>query len=273
MAAAGTIGFIGAGNMAGAIVHGVVEADIVDGSDVHLYDASVSVAQSLAQQTGARVTNSAKALVEACEVVVLAVKPQVLPVVLAEIADDVAQHRPLVVSIAAGTTLAALGAKLGEARLVRVMPNVNALVGAGMAAVCANAAATEDDVARVEEIFAAVGDVVHLAEKDFAAYTAIAGSSPAFVFTFIDALARGAVRDGLPKALSVQIAAQAVLGSARMVLERAEAGATPADLTDTVCSPGGTTIAGLVAMEEAGFSSAVVRGVRAVVDRHHELGA
>lgn len=259
--------------MAGAIVRGAVDSGAVAGSAVVLHDAHPPAAQALAEDTGARVVGSAGELVAASDVVVLAVKPQVLPVVLAEIADDVARRRPLVVSIAAGVTLATLGATLEGARLVRVMPNVNALVGAGMAALCGNDAAGEEDLTAVEELFTAVGDVVRIAERDFATYTAIAGSSPAFVFTFIDALARGAVRDGMPKALSVQIAAQAVLGSARMVLERAEAGTTPADLADMVSSPGGTTIAGLVAMEDAGFSPAVVRGVRAVIERDRELGA
>jgi len=269
-----TIGFVGAGTMAGAIVRGITAAGLVPGSDVVLHDVAAPTAQRLADDVGARVADSATALVEECDVVVLAVKPQVLPAVLTDLRDAVAARRPLLVSIAAGISLAALEDLLGGADVpvVRVMPNVNAMIGAGMAAVCGNEAASAADVARVVEVFAAVGDAVELAEKDFATYTAIAGSSPAFVFTFVDALARGAVRDGMPKALATRIAAQAVLGSARMVLERADDGVSPADLVDMVCSPGGTTIAGIVAMEEAGFSPAVVRGVRAVVDRDRELG-
>ena len=268
-----TIGFIGAGTMAGAIVRGVTAAGVVPGGDVLLYDVNGPAAQRLADDVGATVADSAEAVVRDSDVVVLAVKPQVLPAVLGDLASAVVERRPVLVSIAAGITLAALDALLpgGDVPVVRVMPNVNAMIGAGMAALCGNAAAGEDDVARVEEIFAAVGGTVVLAEKDFATYTAIAGSSPAFVFTFIDALARGAVRDGMPKALATRIAAQAVLGSARMVLERADDGVSPADLVDMVCSPGGTTIAGIVAMEEAGFTPAVVRGVRAVVDRDREL--
>lgn len=269
-----TIGFIGAGTMAGAIVRGVTAAGVVPGGDVLLFDVNAAAAQALAADVGATVGVSAEAVVRDSDVVVLAVKPQVLPAVLADLADAVAARRPLVVSIAAGISLAAIEGHLGggDVRVVRVMPNVNAMIGAGMAAVCGNAAASADDVARVVEIFAAVGKAVEIAEKDFATYTAIAGSSPAFVFTFIDALARGAVRGGMPKALATEIAAQAVLGSARMVLERAGDGVSPADLVDMVCSPGGTTIAGIVAMEEAGFTPAVVRGVQAVVDRDRELG-
>lgn len=267
------IGFIGAGTMAGAIVRGVTAAGVVAGEEIVLHDVHHDVAQALADSVGARVAASAQEVVGGCEVVVLAVKPQVLPAVLEGLAAQVAEHRPLLVSIAAGISLAAIedGLGTGDVPVVRVMPNVNAQVGAGMAAVCGNTAASAADVARVVEIFGAVGEAVELAEKDFSVFTALAGSSPAFVFTFVDALARGAVRGGMPKALATRIAAQAVLGSARMVLERAGDGVTPADLVDMVCSPAGTTIAGLVAMEEAGFSPAVVRGVQAVVDRDHEL--
>ncbi|WP_324652971.1 pyrroline-5-carboxylate reductase [Georgenia sp. H159] len=269
-----TIGFIGAGTMAGAIVRGATAAGVVPGGDVLLYDVAADAAQRLADDVGASVAPSAEAVVTGSDVVVLAVKPQVLPAVLGGLAATVVRRRPVLVSIAAGISLAALEERLpgGEVPVVRVMPNVNAMIGAGMAAVCGNEAASADDVARVVEIFAAVGEAVELPEKDFATYTAIAGSSPAFVFTFIDALARGAVRGGLPKALATRIAAQAVLGSARMVLERAADGVSPADLVDMVCSPGGTTIAGIVAMEESGFSPAIVRAVQAVADRDRELG-
>ena len=269
-----TIGFVGAGTMAGAIVRGITAAGVVPGADVLLYDVATDAARRLAGDVGATVARSAEEVVRGSDVVVLAVKPQVLPAVLTDLAGAVTERRPVLVSIAAGITLGALEELLGggDVPVVRVMPNVNAMIGAGMAAVCGNAAASAEDVARVVEMFDAVGGTVEIAEKDFATYTAIAGSSPAFVFTFIDALARGAVRGGMPKALATRIAAQAVLGSARMVLERAEAGVSPADLVDMVCSPGGTTIAGIVEMEEAGFSPAVVRGVQAVIDRDRELG-
>jgi len=268
-----TIGFIGAGTMAGAIVRGITASGTVAAGDVFLHDVHADTAQRLADDVGAKVASSPEALVRDSDVVVLAVKPQVLPAVLDELAGAITERRPVLVSIAAGISIAAIESRLpgGDVPVVRVMPNVNAQIGAGMAAVCGNRAASADDVARVLEIFRAVGEAVELAEKDFATYTAIAGSSPAFVYTFIDALARGAVQGGMPKALATRIAAQAVLGSARMVLERADDGVSPADLVDMVCSPGGTTIAGIVAMEEAGFSPAVVRGVQAVVARDREL--
>jgi pyrroline-5-carboxylate reductase len=268
------IGFIGAGTMAGAIVRGVTAAGTVDAGDILLVDTRAEAAQSLAAETGAGVAGSPAELVAGSDVVVLAVKPQVLPAVLDGLRDDLAEHRPLLVSIAAGITLAALGERFPEGLpIVRVMPNVNAMIGAGMAAVCGNEHASEEQVHAVRDLFAAVGDAVVLAERDFSTYTAIAGSAPAFAFAFVDALARGAVKNGMPKALATRIAAQTVLGSARMVLERADDGVTPADLVDLVCSPGGTTIAGMCALDEAAFPAAVVRAVQATVDRDRELGA
>lgn len=270
-----TIGFIGAGNMAGAIVRGLVAAKTVGGGDIRLYDVDRDGARRLADDVGAMVADSAPSLVAGSDVVVVAVKPQVIGEVLGEVGEAVARARPLLVSIAAGTTLDSLGALLpagAEVPVVRVMPNVNAMIGSGMAAICGNDAVTTDQLARVGEIFAAVGDVVELPEKDFATFTAIAGSGPAFAFTFVDALARAGVLGGLPKPLATRIAAQTMLGSARLVIESAGEGRTPADLVDMVSSPAGTTVAGLVAMEEAGFSPAVVRGVRAAADRGTELG-
>ncbi|MDD9206291.1 pyrroline-5-carboxylate reductase [Georgenia sp. 10Sc9-8] len=270
------VGFVGAGNMAGAIARGIIAAGEVAGSDVVLVDARAEAGQALAEEVGATVAPSAAELVATCDVVVLAVKPQVLPEVVTDLAADLVRHRPLLVSIAAGTSLDAIEALLpGDAGLavVRVMPNVNAMIGAGMAAVCGNVAAGADDAERVRALFATVGEAIVLPERDFSAYTAIAGSAPAFAFAFVDALARGAVKNGLPKAQATRIAAQTLLGSARMVLERAEDGVTPADLVDMVSSPGGTTVAGTCAMEDAGFSPAVVRGVQATIDRDREMGA
>ena len=269
-----TIGFIGAGNMAGAIIRGLVAAEVVAGRDILLHDVRTEAAQDLARETGASVAGSTASLVAGSEVVVLAVKPQVIGSVLDEVGQTVASHRPLLVSIAAGTTLAMIAGHLPSGAavpVVRVMPNVNAMIGAGMAAMCGNDAAGAPHLARVREIFTAVGEVVELPEHDFATFTAIAGSAPAFVFTFIDALARGAVRAGMPKTLATAIAAQTVLGSAQLVLEGAEDDTTPADLVDMVSSPAGTTIAGLVALEQAGFSPAVVAGIDATIARGNAL--
>ena len=271
-----TYGFIGAGNMAGAIVRGAIAAG-TDPASIWLTSAHDSAAR-LAEKTGARHEPDAEALAAACDVVVLAVKPRVIPAVAARIFDAVAAARPLIVSIAAGIDLARLESLLPEgARVVRAMPNMAAGVSQSMTALAAGAAAGESNLAAARALMDAVGRTMVIAEEDFPTFVGLAGSSPAFVFTFIDALARAGVLGGIPKAQAVEIAAQAVLGSARAVqveaAARADGGAgrTPADLVDAVCSPGGTTVAGLVAMERAGFSNAVIEAVRAVVAADREL--
>ncbi|MDO5701595.1 MAG: pyrroline-5-carboxylate reductase [Bowdeniella nasicola] len=267
-----TYGFIGAGNMASAIIYGML-ASGTPAEHLVVTDASPEARTALADGAGVRCVESNISLVEVADVVVLAVKPHVVAPVLAEVGEAIAENDPLIVSIAAGTTLEALAeATPDKTRLVRVMPNVNAMVGHGMAAVCGNEHARAADVEQIVDLFRTVGDAIALEEADFSTYTALAGSSPAFVFSFIDALARGGVKNGIPKALAVRIAAQAVAGSARMVLDKADDGLSPADLVDMVSSPGGTTVAGTVAMEEAGFSPAVVRGVDAVIARDREMG-
>ena len=271
-----TYGFIGAGNMAGAIVRGAIAAG-TDPASLLLTSAHDSAAR-LAAQTGARHEPDAGALTAAADVVVLAVKPRAVPAVTVRISDALAASRPLVVSIAAGIGLARLESLLPEgARVVRAMPNMAAGVGQSMTALAAGAAADESDLATARALMDSVGRTVLIAEEDFPIFVGLAGSAPAFVFTFIDALARAGVLGGIPKARAVEIVAQTVLGSARAVqveaAARADGGAgrTPADLVDAVCSPGGTTVAGLVAMERAGFSSAVIEAVRAVVAADREL--
>ena len=272
-----TVGFIGTGNMTTAIVRGMVAAGFVPASEIVVFDPNAHKREALARDLGVVAVESNEALVAASDVVVLAVKPQVLPGVLAPLAAQIADRRRVVVSIAAGTTLAKLdgllaveGAEAGATPVVRVMPNVNAMIGAGMAAVCGNAAASSDDVAFVVAMFTSVGAAIELPEAQFSTYTAIAGSSPAFAYLFIDALARAAVAAGMGKELATQIAAQTVLGSAQMVLESEK---SPWDLIDTVCSPGGTTVAGLLALEDRAFLSTVAHGVAATIARDQELTA
>ncbi|RAX20383.1 pyrroline-5-carboxylate reductase [Actinomyces sp. Z5] len=271
-------GFIGAGNMAEAIVRGTIAAGTPT-TDVLLTSAHDS-ASRLAAATGARHVPAPADLVAASDVVVLAVKPHVVPEVLESLADALAARRPLVLSIAAGLSTERLAQMLPPgARVVRAMPNMAAAVGQSMTALAAGAAAGAADLETARALMSTVGRTVVLAEKDFSAFTALAGSSPAFVFQFIEALARGGVAAGIPKAQAVQIVTQAVLGSALTV--QAEAadtgdagrGRTPADLIDAVSSPGGTTVAGLVALERAGFSAAVVDGVQATIARDRALGA
>ena len=265
-------GFIGAGNMAGAIVKGAV-ASGASPSDFVVTDAYAAAAQSLAQSAGVDASDSNAGVVAACDYLVLAVKPQVLPAVVTDLADALATHRPVVVSIAAGITLEKLASLLPEnLPIIRVMPNVNAMVGAGMAAVTGNAAASQEQIDAVVGLMASVGDAVVIPEKDFSAYTALAGSSPSWVFMFIEALTKAGVKHGLTRPLAARIAAQAVAGSAQLAIARAGE-QSASDLSDMVCSPGGTTIAGLLAAEGAGFTPSIVAAVDATVARDKELGS
>ena len=214
------------------------------------------------------------------KVVVLAVKPHVVPVVAAQVHDAVASHQPLVVSLAAGLSTARLEALLPTGtRVVRAMPNMAAAVGQSMTALTAGSRAEARDVEQVRALTDLVGRTVVLEERDLPAFVSLASSSPAFVLTLIEALARGGLLEGMPKAQAVEIVTQAVLGTALMVQAEADrrastgSGRSPADLVDSVCSPGGTTVAGLVALERAGFSDALIRAVQATVARDRELGA
>lgn len=270
--------------MAGAIVRGAVAAGLTrgpSGARVLVTSAHGSAAALAQELEGQGVEHVAQAddLVQASDVVVLGVKPHVVPVVAEQLHGALAERRPLVVSLAAGLTLARLESVLPEgARVVRAMPNMAAGVGASMTALVAGSQAGEKELALVEGLMGAVGRTTRLAERDFSAFVGLAGSAPAFVLTFVEALARAGVLEGIPKAQAVDIVTQTVLGTALTVQAQAAAraqgggGLTPADLVDAVCSPGGTTVAGLVALEREGFSHAVIEAFTATVARDRELG-
>lgn len=260
--------------MARAIVTGLVDGDY-DPSEIVVAARDPRNAERLAQATGVDFASSNIELVDMIGsdgTLILAVKPAMIADVLQEVRDGLEDTSVLVVSLAAGTPLTAIEAHLpaGQA-VIRVMPNVNSQIKAGMTGICGNEHVTEEHLDSVFAIFDAIGEVAHIAEKDFPVFSALAGCSPAYTFEYIEALARAGVANGIPKAQAVRIAAQAVMGSAKMVLERAADGLSPANLRDTVSSPGGTTIAGVIAMEDAGFSASVVRGVQASVDRDHAI--
>lgn len=265
------IGFIGTGNMASAIIKGIIEKNFINASDVYLFDVMNEKVKKFAKEIGANACNSNKELVSAVDAVVLAVKPTVIKKVVSEIKDDILKNKSLIISIAAGTPIEKLQQLLKTEEkipIVRVMPNVNAMIGEGAAAVCGNAYASDEQISYVLTMFQSVGQAWHLEEKDFSNFTALAGSSPAYAYLFIDSIARAGVKNGLPKELSNQIAAQTVLGSAKMILESNE---NPWTLIDRVCSPGGTTIAGLVTLEDESFISTVIKGIDATIEKDMEL--
>jgi pyrroline-5-carboxylate reductase len=263
------IGFLGAGQMATALAKGWLAAGLLDPARSLASDPYPAARERFATVTGLRTTDSNADVLVAADVLVLAVKPQAMAGLLDEIAPWM-DRRHLTVSIAAGVTLAQLAAGLGiEARLIRVMPNTPCLVGASASGFAPGPAATTDDVALVERLFAAVGVAVRVPEPLLDAVTGLSGSGPAFVFVMIEALADGGVKAGLPRDIAQKLAAQTVLGSAKMVLET---GQHPGALKDAVASPGGTTIAGLHALERAGVRAALMDAVTAAADRATELG-
>jgi pyrroline-5-carboxylate reductase len=232
-------------------------------------DVVTAAAEALAKATGAVVAQTNTQLTSASDTIVLCVKPG--DAVEALRAVQSALKGKLVVSIVAGLGTKAVEAAAGPGgRVIRVMPNTPALVGEGAAAYALGSAATDQDAELVEKLFGSVGLIVRVKEPLLDAVTGLSGSGPAYVFTVIEALADGAVLMGIPRDVALQLAVQTVAGAAAMVRETKE---HPATLRDQVTSPGGTTIAGLEALEKGGLRSALIAAVRAATERSRELGA
>lgn len=264
-----SVGFIGSGRMATALAKGLLSAGRVAPDRVSASDVFEPARQQFTEQTGVTAIESNEAVVRASNVVVLAVKPQQMATVLADLSDDFTDDH-LVVSIAAGVGIAAYESWLGvDRRIIRVMPNTPCLIGEAAAAFALNQAATEDDAALVESLLSTVGVAVRVDEKLLDAVTGLSGSGPAYVYQIIEALSDGGVRVGLPRDIATQLAAQTVMGAAKMVLETGE---HPGPLKDAVTSPGGTTIAGLHALESGGLRGTLINAVVAAADRSRELG-
>jgi pyrroline-5-carboxylate reductase len=254
--------------MATALARGFVAAGLAEASRITAYDPVRSAADVFAQACGGRIAGSNVEVVGAADVILLAVKPQQMKTVCDEVRGAV--DGKLVISIAAGVTLATLAQSLDRgARLVRVMPNTPSLIGRGASAFALGPGATAEDAALVERLLGAVGRAYRLDEKLLDAVTGLSGSGPAFVYVMIEALSDGGVRMGLPRDVALGLAAQTVLGAAAMVLETGE---HPGQLKDQVTSPGGTTIAGLQALENGAVRGDLIAAVEAATRRAVELG-
>jgi pyrroline-5-carboxylate reductase len=263
------IGFLGAGKMATALARGWIAAGLLSPAGCRASDPVAAARQAFAAETGGETGPNNRDVVESSDVLLLAVKPQNMVEVLAEITPVVGK-RHLVISIAAGVTLGQLAAALGgDKRLVRVMPNTPCLVGASASGYALGESVIPDDVALVERLLNVVGIAFQLPECLLDAVTGLSGSGPAFVYAVIEALSDGGVRVGLPREVASALAAQTVLGAARMVLET---GLHTGVLKDQVASPGGTTIAGLHALERGGLRAALMDAVEAATKRSQELG-
>ncbi|MBM4038062.1 MAG: pyrroline-5-carboxylate reductase [Planctomycetes bacterium] len=265
-----TIGFLGAGKMGEALARGLLAGRRVTPDRVLMSDVDGKRLEDLARQLQVGIADGNAALVAASDVVMVALKPGVVRQVLPGLGNAIGSQK-LVVSIAAGVTLRELEGMLGPgARVVRVMPNTPCLVGCGASAYALGSAATEADGRLVNEVFCSVGIAVAVPEALLDAVTGLSGSGPAFVALVIEGLADGGVLAGLPRETALKLAAQTVLGTARLVLET---GRHPAVVKDMVASPGGTTIEGLKVLEEKRLRGALIQAVEAAARRSRELGA
>ena len=252
------IGFIGCGNMGKAILGGLIASGQVLPGQIWVYTPSPDKVAALHDQFGINAAESAKEVAQIADIIFAAVKPGIMIKVLSEITSSLNKDS-LVVSIAAGITLDQLARALGHDRkIIRAMPNTPALVNAGMTSVTPNALVTPEDTADVLNIFRCFGEAEVIAEPMIHPVVGVSGSSPAYVFMFIEAMADAAVLGGMPRAQAYKFAAQAVMGSAKMVLETGE---HPGALKDMVCSPGGTTIEAVRVLEEKGFRAAVIEAM------------
>ena len=261
-------GFIGAGKMATALARGMIRAGTTIPSAVVASDPIEATCAAIARETGVLIAADNQDLVGRSQVIVLAVKPQNMSDVLEQLRPVLGPEH-LVISIAAGVTLSTISAALGaDRRIVRVMPNTPALVGAGASGYCLGPDVRPGDEEIVRSCLSAVGLAYRVPENLLDAVTGLSGSGPAFVYVMIEALSDGGVRVGLPRDVATVLAAQTVLGAAKMVLET---GLHPGVLKDQVASPGGTTIAGLHALERGGLRAALIDAVQAATLRSAEL--
>jgi pyrroline-5-carboxylate reductase len=263
------IGFVGAGNMAEALVRGLVRGGHVGADRVTASGPRLERLDELVRDYGISVSRDNRVIARGAEIVVLSVKPQILDRVLLEVSGDL-KPGTLVVSIAAGVDCATIETAVGDAvRVVRAMPNMPALVGAGATAIAPGARSTPEDLVIVRALFDAVGISVTLEEHHLDAVTGLSGSGPAYIFLILEALADAGVKVGLSRRNAQRLAAQTVMGSAKLLLDTDE---HPGKLKDMVTSPGGTAIAGLHTLEQGGLRTTLINAVETATKRARELG-
>lgn len=262
------IGFIGCGNMGKAMLGSLVKSKDINNEYIMVSTKSNTSAQNIIKEFNVKATTINSEVAKNSDIIFLAVKPFFFKEVIEEI-KDVVKEDVIIISIAAGVTIEQIEEWFGKKiKLVRTMPNTPALVGEGMSAICPNNNVSEEELNYIGKLYNLFGKYEVIAEKDFHAFIALCGSSPAYVFMFIEAMADEAVAEGMPRALAYEFAAQAVLGSAKMVLET---GKHPGELKDMVCSPAGTTIQAVKVLEETGFRASVMDAVEACIEKSRSM--
>ncbi|MGN1329715.1 MAG: pyrroline-5-carboxylate reductase [Eubacterium sp.] len=262
------LGFIGCGNMATAIIGGISN-NRKNTDEIYVYDVYAPAIKKCKESYSVIECQDESDVVSNSEIVFLAVKPNVIADVLKKIDKAVKESNSLLISIAAGKTLDFLSDNLkSNAKLVRVMPNINAKIGEAISAYCCNSNVSDSDKENVELLLNCIGKVMALDENYFPLFGVIGGCGPAFAYMFIDALARAGVKNGMKKDDALKIAAQTVYGSAKMILESDE---HPWKLIDNVCSPGGTTIEGVTSLQSDGFEASIHNAVDKALDKDKRL--
>lgn len=263
------IGFIGLGNMATAMMGGIIESGLCESTDIIGSDNSEECKRRAYENLSITCVKDNVTVVQQADILVLAVKPQVYPTVISEIKDAV-NDKQIIISIAPGKTLLYLESSFGrnDLKIVRCMPNTPALVKEGCTGVCKNANVKDDEFETVLKLLGGFGKAYPVGEHQMDAVVAVSGSSPAYVFMMIEAMADAAVAEGLPRNQAYEFAAQAVLGSAKMVLET---GKHPGELKDMVCSPAGTTIEAVRVLEDKGFRSSIIEAMKVCADKSRNL--
>ncbi len=262
------IGFIGAGNMGGAILGGVLKSKIIDNKHIIASAKSDKTIQKIKEEYDVNVTKDSKEVVKFSDIIVVGVKPNTYDLVLEEIKDEISSDK-IIITIAAGKTIESVEKIIGnDKKIVRTMPNTPALVGEGMTSLSPNTNITDEEIDFIKTLFDSMGRSEIVSENLIHAVIGASGSSTAYAFMFIEAIADGAVRAGMPRKNAYMFAAQGVLGAAKMVLETDK---HPGELKDMVCSPGGTTIEAVKVLEEEKFRGSVIKAVSACIDKSIEL--
>ncbi|MES5939164.1 MULTISPECIES: pyrroline-5-carboxylate reductase [unclassified Bacillus cereus group] len=262
------IGFIGCGNMGMAIIGGMLNKKIVSANNIICSDLNTTNLKNASKKYGLTTTTDNNEVAKNADILILSIKPDLYASIINEI-KEVIKNDVIIVTIAAGKSIKSTEESFDKKlKVVRVMPNTPALVGEGMSALCANEMVTEKDLEDVLNIFNSFGQAEIVSEKLMDVVTSVSGSSPAYVYMIIEAMADAAVLDGMPRNQAYKFAAQAVLGSAKMVLET---GIHPGELKDMVCSPGGTTIEAVATLEEKGLRTAIISAMQRCTQKSVEL--
>lgn len=264
-------GFIGAGNMVSAIIKGMtIGTKSFNGSDIYVSSKSKNSAQNISKECGCNFCDSNSITASNSDILVLGVKPHIIEKVIPEIKDIIEKKNPVVISIAAGKTINYLEELLPEKTpIIRVMPNINSKIGASTTGICINKYVDAETKEIAINMFKTIGSVIELDESQFSIFSVIGGASVAFAYLYMDALAHAGVKAGMTKKQALEITAETVLGSAKMILEGNE---SPWNLIDQVCSPGGTTIEGISSLQENCFESTIVKAFDAVLAKDALLG-